>query len=82
MGPCSEVTHFFLHYPSHRCERNTLFHKINQVNGTILRQSDSTVTKILLFGNNKPDFEKNKVLLMSIVELVSLTERFSCPLFK
>ena len=51
------TTHFLLHCPNHHCARKTLFHKINQVSGTILRQNDSTITKILLFGDNKLDFE-------------------------
>ena len=76
------TTHFLLHCPNHHCARKTLFHKINQVSGTILRQSDSTIAKILLFGDNKLDFETNKILLMSTIELISLTVRFSCPLFK
>ena len=59
--------HFLLHCPNHHCARKTLFDKINQVSGTILRQSDSTITKILLFGDNKLDFETNKILLMSTV---------------
>ena len=76
------TTHFLLHCPNHHCARETLFHKINQVSGTILRQSDSTIAKTLLFGDNKLDFETNKILLMSTIEFISLTERFSCPLFE
>ena len=76
------TTHFLLHCPSQDCARKTLFDKINQISGTILRQSDPTTTKILLFGDNKLDFETNKVLLMSTIEFISLTERFSCPLFE
>ena len=45
------TTHFLLHCLSHHCTRKTLVDKINQVSGTILRQSDSTITKILLFGD-------------------------------
>ena len=70
------TTHFLLHCPNHHCARKTLFHKINQVSGTISRQSDSTITKILLFGDNKLDFETYKVLLMPTIEFISLTERF------
>ena len=76
------ATHFFLHCPNHHCARKTLFDKTNKVSGTILKQSDSTITKILLFGDNKLDFETNKILLMSTIEFISLTERFSCPLFE
>ena len=76
------TTHFLLHCPNHHCARKTIFGKINQVSGTILRQSDSTTTKILLFGDNKLDFETKNVLLMSAIEFISLTERFSRPLFE
>ena len=76
------ATHLLLHCPNHHCARKTLFYGINQVSGTISRQSDSTITKILLFGDNKLDFETNKILLMSTIKFISLTERFNCPLFK
>ena len=46
------------------------------------QNSDSTVTKILLFGDNKLDFETNKILLMSAIEFILLKERFSYPLFE
>ena len=68
--------------PNHHYARKTLFHKVNQVIGTISRQSDSIITKILLFGDNKLDFETNKILLMFTIEFHSLTERFICPLFE
>ena len=76
------TTHVLLHCPNHHCATKTFFDKINQVSGTILRQSDSTVTKTLLFGDNKLDFETNKILLMSTIQFISLTERFSCPSFE
>ena len=76
------TTHFLLHYPNHHCASKTLFDKINQVSGTILRQSDSTITKILILGDSELDLETNKVLLMSTIEFISLIERSSCPLFE
>ena len=64
------TTHFLLHCPDHHCARKTLFHKINQVCGNILRQSHSTITKILLFGDIKLDFETCEILLMSTIEFI------------
>ena len=64
------TTHFLFHCPNHHCPRKTLFHKITQVSGTFSRQIDSTVTKILLFGDNKLDFETNKILLMFRIEFI------------
>ena len=82
---CQDVetsTHFLLHCPNHHCARKTLSDKINQVSGTILRQSDSTSTKILLFGDNKLDFETKKILLMSTIEFISLTESIGTKLME
>ena len=62
-------THFLFHLLSHHCARITLFHQINQVSVTISRQSDSTIARILLLGVNKLDFETNKILLTSIIEI-------------
>ena len=70
---------FLLHCPNHYCARKTLFHKINQVSGTISRQSDSAITKILLFCDNKLDFETNRILLMSAIEFISLTKNSVVP---
>ena len=67
------TTHFLLHCPNHHCARKTLFHKINQLSVNILRPSDSTITKILLVGDIKLDFETNKILLMPTIEFISLT---------
>ena len=60
--------------------QKTLFHKITQVSGIFSTQSDYTITKILLFDDNKQNFERNKILLMLTIEFISLAERFSCPL--
>ena len=38
--------------------------------------------KDFTFGDNKLDFETNKILLMFTIEFISLTESFSCPLFE
>ena len=60
------TTHFLLHCPNHHCARKTLFHKINQVSGTISRQSHSTIAKILLFSNNELDFVKLELLFLHV----------------
>ena len=54
------TTHFLLRCPSSDCPRKTLFYKINQVSGDISRQSYTTIVNILLFGDNKLDFETTK----------------------
>ena len=64
------------------CKENPLPQDKSSNCGNISKQSDSIITKILLFGDNKLDFETNKILFMSTIEFISLTERFSCPLIK
>ena len=76
------TTYFLLHCPNHHCARKDLFPKINLKSGTISRQIDSTITKILLFADNELDLETNKVWVRSTVEFISLTERFSCFLLE
>ena len=81
-GQDIETATHFLHCPNHCCARKTLFHKITQVSGIISRRSDSTITKIFLFSDNKLDFEaKFYWFLQSTIKFISLTERFSCPVF-
>ena len=63
-------THFLLHCYNHHNERKILFQKINQISENISRQSDSTITKILLFGYHKLDFEENKILLMESILVI------------
>ena len=48
-----KTAQFLFHCHNHHFSKKALFHKINQVSGNISRQSDSTITKILLFGDNK-----------------------------
>ena len=73
------ATHFLLNWPNHHCARNI---KINEISRTISRQSNSTITKTLLFGDNKLEFEINKNLLIPTIESISLIEGFSCSLFE
>ena len=51
------------------CKENSLWQDKSS-KGTILRQSDSTLTKILLLGDSKLDLETNKILLMSTIEFI------------
>ena len=56
-GQDFETIHFLLHYLHHQYARKTLLQKIYQIKGNSSRQSDSTITKILLFSENKLNFE-------------------------
>ena len=76
------TTHFLLHCSNHYSGRKSLFQKIYQISENISEQSDSTITKILLFCHNKLDSKTNKILLMSASDFILSTVRFSCPLIE
>ena len=59
-----------------------LFQEIHRISGNISEQSNSTIANILLFGDNKLDFETKKTSPMSTTELILSTERLSCPLLE
>ena len=73
------ITHFLIHCAIHHCAWKTLIQKTYLSNDNISEQCDSTITKVLLFGENKLDFETNKILKMSTIEFILPTERFSFP---
>ena len=50
--------------PNHNYTRKTLFQKIHQISENISEQSDSTITKIPLFGDSKLDFETSNTRLI------------------
>ena len=76
------TSHFLLHCLNYRCARKTFFEKINLIDSNILQQSDSSLTKDLLFGSEKLKDDKNNALLTSTIEFIQSTERFKYPLFQ
>ena len=73
-----KTTHFLLYCSNCHCARKTFFQKIYQISGNILEQSDSTITKILLSGDNNLGVEASKTLLISSTEFNLSTERINC----
>ena len=64
--------------PNDNCARKTLFQKIYQISENISEQSDSTITKIPLFGDNKLDFVYN--IVHSVSREVQLSHNDSIAL--
>ena len=75
------TSHFLLHCLNYRCARKTFFEKINLIDSNILQQSDSSLTKDLLFGSEKLKDDENNAILTSTVEFIQSTEKFKYPLF-
>ena len=75
-------SHFLLHCLNYRCAKKTFFEKINLIESNILQQSDLSITKDLLFGNEQLTDDKNNALLTSTTEFIQSTKRFKYPLFQ
>ena len=82
-GQENEATsHFVLHCPNCRCARKAFFEKINLSDSNILQQNDLSITKDLLFGDDKLRGDKKNALSTSRIEFLPSTERFKDPLFQ
>ena len=70
------TTHCLLH-----CARQTFFKELYiKLVETFQKESDSTIAKVPLFGDNELNFETNKTLLVSTIGFIQPTERFSYSL--
>ena len=73
--------HFFLHYTNFLIPRQTLFQKIRNIDDSILSQSETQLTQILLYGNQIYHSSITKLIIISTIEYLISTERFKCSLF-
>ena len=73
--------HFFLHCTNFLIPRQTLFHKIRNIDNNILSQSQTQLTQTFLYGNQKHHPSINRLIINSTIEYIMSTERFKCSLF-
>ena len=76
------TSHFLLHCLNYRLQEKNFFEKINLIDSNILQQNDLSITKNLIFGNEKLKDDKNSALLTFTIEFIQSTERFKYPLFQ
>ena len=74
-------TYFLLHCSNYHCARQTFFRKMNKTNSAILKQNDQVITKLLLFGNEKPKAAHNKFILTARFEFLQAAQRLKPSLF-
>ena len=72
------TSHYFLYCPLFHAERSTLTNNITEIDSTIFNNSDSVVTRILLYGNESFKVEVN---LQILNDFVLSTNRFDKPLY-
>ena len=73
--------HFFLHCTNFLIPRQTLFQKIRNIDDSILSQSETQLTQTLLYGNQNYHSSINKLIIISTIEYLISTERFTWFLF-
>ena len=74
--------HFFFHFTNFLITRQTLFQKIRSIDDNILSQIETQLTQTLLYDNQNYHSSINRLIIISTIEYLILTERFKYLLFK
>ena len=69
-------THYLLHCPTYTNKRMTLLNKIKSINCSILKFTDTVVTKILLPRDNTLSDSCNTLILNLTIDYIIFTTRF------
>ena len=73
-------SHYLLHCSNYSEERLALLNTIKNIEMSILQQSDSKFTRVLLFGDTSFDNNKNTFILNATIDYIISTGRFDEPL--
>ena len=80
-GEVETSSHYLLHCSNYLEERLALLNTIENIDMSILQQSDSKFTSVLLFGDTPFDNKKKTFILDATIDYIILTGRFDEPLF-
>ena len=75
------INHFFLHWPEYCEARQTFNDNIQSVHKMLLRQNESSLTHLLLYGDPKRNPSVNAFILNSAIEFILSSGRSNEPLF-
>ena len=75
------INHFFLHWPEYCEARQTFFDNIQSVHKMLLRQNESSLTHLLLYGDPKRNSNVNAFILNLATEFILSSGRFNKLLF-
>ena len=73
------IIHFFLHCSNYSNKKN-YFWKNSNIKRSLLNPNDSIIVETLLSGSNSLNDEENAWIIESIIEYITITERFITPL--
>ena len=77
-GDVESVNHFFLHNPEYY---ETLSDNIQSIDTTLLSKSESSLTRLLLYGDPKYNSNVNVFIFNTTTELTLSLGKFNGPLF-
>ena len=80
-GEVEASSHYLLHCCNYSEERLVLLNTIKNIDMSILQQSDSKLTSVLLFGDTSFDNNKNTFIIDATIDYIISTGRFDVPLF-
>ena len=80
-GEVETSSHYLLYCSNYSKERLALLNAIKNINMSILQQSDSKFTSVLLFGDISFENNKNTFILDATIGYIISTGRFYEPLF-
>ena len=73
--------HFFLHCHHFSLQRQTLMNNIKSIDKDIIKETDSDLVNILLFGSSKYQYHINSKIFSFSIDFILKTERFSSQLY-
>ena len=74
------TTHFFLHYHNFNTICITLNNSLKAIDKDILKLSDSSLTKVILYGDSKCSDIQNHDILNSTITHILDSKHFDCSL--
>ena len=80
-GEVETSSHYLLYCSNYSKERLALLNAIKNIDMSILQQSDSKFTSVLLFGDISFENNKNTFILDATIDYIISTGRFDEPLF-
>ena len=80
-GDIESINHFFLHCPEYCEARQTLFDNIQSIDKMLLSQNESSLTRLLFYGDPKRNSSVYAFILNSAIEFIVSSGRFNGPLF-
>ena len=78
-GEAETSSHYLLHCSNYSGQRLALLNTIKNIDMSILQQSDSKITSVLLSSNTSFNSSKNNFILDATIDYIISTERFDEP---